>query len=225
MRGKEEATDYRYFPDPDLAPLVLEAEMVDRLRSSLGELPHELEARFISEHGLSGYDAALMAATPRRAAFYRNAVGDGGIALAKAVANLMMGAVAVELKRCDAHHEDEVIEASWLRRVAELRLDGTLSSDTATRAVELLVAEEADDVDALVEIHGLAQVGDREQLSSWVAEVVSSHPEEVARYVAGEERLFGFLMGAVMRAAGGKADPRRAKRLLGERLEAAREDA
>ncbi len=229
LRGKEEAMDYRYFPEPDMRPLELSPEVVARAREALGPPPPELERRFEAVHGLPADDAALMAATPQRAAYFERAVGEGGVELARTVANLLLGEVSAELNRRGAEGgEAALLAPERLRRVAELRLEGTLSSDTADRALRHLFAEEAAGsdpatVDALVRDRGLAQVGDPERIRAWVEEAVAAHPEEVARYTAGEEKLFGFFMGAAMRAAGGRADPARLRQRLRERLRRGRD--
>ncbi len=223
LRGKEEDFDYRYFPEPDLVPLEVDPATVEGARQALGELPHELERRLMERYQLSEYDAALVSARPSRAAYFEAVAGGREPTFAKTTANFLMGGIAAELNRRPGEVvESDLLPADRLARLVELRLDGTLSSDTASRALELLLAGEGDDVDGLVEAHGLAQVGDVDQLAVWVDEVMEAHPDELARYSAGEEKLFGFFMGALMRSAGGKADPKKAKELLVERLSAAR---
>ncbi len=219
MRGKAGEVDYRYFPEPDLPPLSLEPARVEAIREGLPELPHRLERRLAEEHGLSPYDAARMAARPDRAAYFEAAVGDRDEAFAKQVANFVTGKLAEALnRRPEGVAEADLLGPGRLARVAELRRDGTLSSTTADRALEALIEGEADDPDRVVEERGLAQVRDRDRLRAWVEEAVDSHPEEAARYAAGEEKLMGFFMGRVMRRAGGKADPEKARELLRERL-------
>ena len=219
MRGKEEAFDYRYFPEPDLPLLRLSDVRIDAVRAELPELPHRLERRFREEYGLAPYDARRMAAYPERAAFFEASVGTGDDEVAKQVANFVTGKVAEVLnEREDGVLEGDVFEPAALRRVAELRLDGTLSSTTADRALELLGGSGETDADKVVEEHGLAQVQDADQLAGWVEEAVAEHPEEARRYAEGEEKLLGFFMGAVMRRAGGKADPEKTRSLLRERL-------
>lgn len=218
MRGKEEAFDYRYFPDPDLPILELEQAEVDRIRRSLPELPGALEERLVEAYGLSPYDAELLAAYPARAAYFEEASGDRGEAFAKQVANFVMGPMAAELnRRSGGVTERDVLAGDALARIVELRLDGTLSSTTADRAVEILL-EEGGDPERVIEEHGLAQVSDEDQLSSWVDRAVEAHPDEAVRFADGEEKLIGFFMGAVMRQAGGKADPDKTRQLLRDRL-------
>ena len=220
MRGKEGEVDYRYFPEPDLPPLDLDPERVETIRGELPELPGALEGRLQEAYGLSRYDAVRMAERPDRADFFEAAAGRGDEALAKQVANFLTGKVAEALnRRPPGTREADLLEPGAVARVAELRREGTLSSTTADRALEALIAGEAEDPDRLVEERGLAQVRDRERLEEWVEEAVTSHPEEAVRYADGEERLMGFFMGLVMQEAGGRADPERARALLRERLE------
>ncbi len=220
MRGKEEDFDYRFFPEPDLPLLTVDAVRVETVRAELPEAPHVLERRLVGQYGLSDYDSRVLSAYPSRAAFFERTVGGRGAEFAKTTANLMMGEVAKELNRRDGGgREEDVVGSGSLARVVQLRLDGTLSAGTAAQALALLMAEGAADVDALVEQHGLAQVQDDSQLAEWVEHALSANPGEVARYRGGEEKLFGFLIGAVMRQAAGKADPGRARELLKERLE------
>lgn len=220
MRGKEEATDYRYFPEPDLPVLIVDDDLVAAERARLPELPHRVEDRLISGYGLSGYDAEILAAYPGRWRYFEEAVGDERPELAKMVANLMMGPVAQELNRRPGYlTEDDLLPPRALARVAQLRLDGTLSSTTADRALELMLSgEEPPEPDAVVESRGLAQVRDTDRLAEWVREAVRSNPEEARRYAGGEEKLLGFFMGQVMRIAGGRADPQKARELLRREL-------
>jgi aspartyl-tRNA(Asn)/glutamyl-tRNA(Gln) amidotransferase subunit B len=220
MRVKEEAFDYRYFPEPDLPPLELSEGRIEAARDDLPELPAELERRLAGSYGLTAYEAARMAAHPARAAFFESAAGDRDEAFARQVANFVMGPMAeARNRRDDELWEPDLLAPDALARVVELRLDGTLSSTTADRALELLVEEEGADPDRLIREHGLVQVRDVDRLASWVEDAVADHPEEAGRYASGEEKLLGFFMGAVMRRADGKADPEEARRLLEQRLE------
>ena len=163
-----------------------------------------------------------MAARPDRAEYFEEAVAGRGEAFAKQVANFVTGKLAEALNRGPAGtREADLLAPEKLARVAELRRDGTLSSTTADRVREVLAEGDGEDPDRVVQERGLAQVRDRERLSAWVDAAVEANPEEAARYAAGEEKLMGFFMGRVMRRAGGKADPERARELLRERLEAA----
>ena len=220
MRGKEEALDYRYFPDPDLPPLRVSADRVERIADDLPAPPHRVERSLVEEWGLSEYDAERLAATPERAAYVRRAAQGRDAGFAKQAANFVLGAVAETLnRREDVASEAEVVPPRALARVVELRREGTLSSTTADRALELMFSgREPADPDAVVEEHGLAQVRDESELRRWVEDAVSSNPEEARRYAEGEEKLLGFFMGQVMRRAGGKADPEKTREMLREAI-------
>jgi len=218
MRGKEEAFDYRYFPEPDLPLLVLEEGIVETVRGELPELPQVAEERLREAWGLSLYDAELLAAYPRRLAYFEAVVADRDAEFAKQAANLIMGPLAEALnQREGGGTEDGLLAPRALRRVVALRLDGTLSSNSADTLLSLLL-ERGGDPDELVEAHRLAQVRDASRLAEWVEEALAAHPEEAERFLSGEEKLLGFFMGAVMRRAGGAADPGRTRELLRERL-------
>ena len=222
LRGKEEDFDYRYFPEPDLVPLRLDPETIARVRADLGELPHGLERRLMAEYGLAEHDAIHVAATPARAAFFEAVIGEGDPRFAKTAVNFIMGGLAAEAnRRGDDAPEAELVPPEALRRLVELRLDGTLSSDTAETVLIRLFARPGEGVDEIVESEGLVQVGDEASLEAWIDSALAAHPEEAARYAAGEEKLFGFFMGAVMKAAAGRADPARAGDLLRRRLSGA----
>lgn len=216
MRGKEEAFDYRFFPEPDLPLLSLEPGLVEELKAGLPEMPDVLRARLEGRYGLTRYDAELLSAYPARAAFFEAIAGGRGSEFAKMAANFIMGEMAAELnRRSGGSVEEDLLLPSALARVVELRLEGTLSAGTASTTLELLMEGDQDgDVDAVVRSHGLAQVSDSARLEAWVREVLASHPQEAGRLRAGEEKLLGFFMGAVMKAAGGKADPGRAREIL-----------
>jgi aspartyl-tRNA(Asn)/glutamyl-tRNA(Gln) amidotransferase subunit B len=221
MRGKEEATDYRYVPDPDLPPLRVPAGRRREQAERLPELPHRLEARLVEEVGLPEGDAAFLAAYPERWRYYRAVLEAAGLESAKTAANFLMGPLAEELNRRGAGSvESDLLPPEALARVVELRREGVLSSTTADRALELiLTGQEPPRPDRVVEEHGLAQVRDQDRLSRWVEEAVESNPEEARRYAEGETKLLGFFMGRVMELAGGRADPREARELLRDRLE------
>ena len=222
MRGKEEALDYRYFPDPDLPPLRVSEDRLERTRAELPAPPHRVERELAEEWGLSEYDASRLAATPERASYVRRAAEGRGPEFAKQAANFVLGAVAETLnRREDGATEADAVPAEALARVVELRQEGTLSSTTADRALELMFSgREPPDPDAVVEEHGLAQVRDESELRGWVEDAVASNPEEARRYVEGEEKLLGFFMGQVMQRAGGKADPEKTREMLREAIPA-----
>ena len=217
MRGKEEALDYRYFPEPDLPALVIDEALVEAQARLLPEMPGALERRFGAQYALAPQDAAYLAGSPGRAAFFEAAVGDADAAVAKIVANLVRGGVAAELNRGPAGRaERNLLSAAALRRIAELRHSAVLSAPTATRAIELVMAGEEGSVDEIVERHALAQVSDADALGGWIDQVLGLYPTEAGRLRSGEDKLIGFFMGEIMRTSGGQADPGRTRSLLAE---------
>jgi aspartyl-tRNA(Asn)/glutamyl-tRNA(Gln) amidotransferase subunit B len=216
MRSKEESHDYRYFPEPDLPPLVVSGELVARVTAALPELPAAKEARLRASYGLPAYDAAVLAAD-RAVADYFEAVaqraGDG-----KAASNWVMTDVLGWLNHRGLGIADAPLDATALAELIAMVLHGTISN-TAARRVFQLMAETGRSAAALVEEHGLAQVRDDEQLEGWADDVVARFPDEVSRYRAGETKLLGFLMGQLMKQSAGRADPKRASELLRRRLD------
>jgi aspartyl-tRNA(Asn)/glutamyl-tRNA(Gln) amidotransferase subunit B len=218
MRTKEESHDYRYFPDPDLPPLVLSSAGIDVAaeRAALPELPAARRARFGEEYGLPEYDAGVLTGS-RALADYFEAVVAAGVD-AKRAANWVMDAVLA-----DAAQHDERFRVAPHRVAALLGLvaDGTVSRLAAKR-VFAAIAERDGEPRAAAERLGLIQVADAGRLVGWVEEVLAAHPDEAARYRAGETQLLGFLMGEVMKASRGQADPKRARELILARLAEAR---
>jgi len=217
MRSKEESHDYRYFPEPDLPPLVLERAEVEAIRRDLPELPDARFRRFREAYGLPAYDAEVLTATREVADYFEataRAVGD-----AKAASNWIMTDVLGWLNQRQCAIEDLPITPESLAALIGLVADGTLSMPLARR-VFARMAETGRPPEAIVEEEGLAQVREVDRLVGWVEEVVSAHPEEVARYREGDRKLLGFFMGQIMKKSGGKADPRETSRILRERLEA-----
>ncbi len=211
MRSKEESHDYRYFPDPDLPPLVLSAEWIAEQQTALPELPEAKRARLTAEYGLSTYDARVIAAERPLADYFEAVLQAGGDA--KATANWVMGEVIA------AYNESGRFEVSPPRLAALIALvrDGGVSHQAAKRIYpELGRSTEAPA--AVAERLGLVQVGDADALGRWVDEVLAAHPGERDRYRAGETKLLGFFVGQVMKKSQGKADPKRVQLLLLERL-------
>ena len=216
MRSKEDAHDYRYFPDPDLPPLVIAPEWVERVRATMPELPGAMAARFERDDGLPAYDAAMMTQSLAFARYYeaaRDACGQP-----KQVANWLMGEVA---KRLNA--EGAAIDAS---RVAPATLatligrigDGTLSNNGARQVFDLLWSEGRSDVDAVIEAKGLKQMSDAGALEAIVVAVIAANARSVDEYRAGKDKAFNALVGQVMKASQGKANPAQAGELLKKKL-------
>ena len=211
MRSKEDSKDYRYFPDPDLPPLVLDAAWLDARKGELPELPAAKRARFEARYALPAYDAGVLVGAPALADHFESVVATGTDA--KLAANWVMTEVM------SAWNETGTIEVAAPRLAALIALvqGGTVSHQSAKKVFAMLRTT-PDDPKAVAERLGLVQVGDAGQLEQWIDEVLAAHPAEVARYKGGEQKLIGFFTGQVMKKSGGKADPKGVGPLLTRRL-------
>lgn len=217
MRDKEDSQDYRYFPDPDLPPLVISTERVASLRVGLGELPWAKRERFRRQYDLPAYDADVLTSSRAIADYYEAVVACGRPP--KTVSNWVMGTVLEIVKRGIGGFSSPGLAPGRLAELLVLVDEGTLSV-TAAKTVLGGMARTGDPPETIVQREGLTQIREDRVLERWVADAVEAHPGEVARYREGETRLLGFLMGRVMRASGRKADPRRANQLLRAALDA-----
>jgi len=217
MRGKEEAHDYRYFPEPDLPPLVLQSERVASLVRALPELPWERRSRFEAEYGLSVDDARLLASTPELASYFEAAVRHHA-KNPKAVANWVMTEVLREAKTSRAALA-EALPPDRLAGLVRLVDDGALSGRGAKEVLSAIWGRGEEPADAMARL-GLAQVRDEGEIADWIGAVLREHPGPVAQYLEGKTKALGFLVGEVMKRSSGRADPRQAGELL--RLELAR---
>ncbi len=217
MRGKEDSQDYRYFPDPDLPPLVVSAGRIASVRGALGELPQTKHERFRRDYGLPAYDAGVLTSS-RGLADYFEAVTASGLE-PKAVSNWVMGPVLQTIKKGVGELSSPGLAPKRLAELVALVNGGTLSAVTA-KIVLVEMARTGKRPAAIVHRKGLAQEREDGVLKKWVAEAIEAHPQEVARYREGETRLLGFMIGQVMRASGRRADPRRVNQLLRATLEA-----
>jgi aspartyl-tRNA(Asn)/glutamyl-tRNA(Gln) amidotransferase subunit B len=215
MRSKEESHDYRYFPEPDLPPLTLSRETIDDLRADLPELPAVRRARFRDVYGLPTYDAEVLTASRALADYLEEVARHTDDP--KQASNWVMGPVLATLKERGWTAAEYPVAAHALARVIDLVRGGTISQNVGKEVLKT-VAETGRSPDEIVASEGLAQIRDQGELERWVDEVLAAHPDEVARFRAGESRLRGFFMGQVMKASNGKADPGEVSRLLGERL-------
>jgi aspartyl-tRNA(Asn)/glutamyl-tRNA(Gln) amidotransferase subunit B len=214
MRSKEEAHDYRYFPDPDLLPLVLDPEMVARLRAELPELPDAKKARFISAYGLSADDAGVLVAEKETALFFER-VAQGRDA--KAAANWVMGDLFGALNRLGVGIEQSPVSAEQLGALIDLIADGTISGRIAKEVFAEMVMTSADAA-TIVEAKGLRQVTDSGPIEAAIDAVLAAQADKVAEYRAGRDKLYGFFVGQVMRATQGKANPALVNELLKRKL-------
>ncbi|HEX2635780.1 MAG TPA: Asp-tRNA(Asn)/Glu-tRNA(Gln) amidotransferase subunit GatB [Gemmatimonadales bacterium] len=212
LRSKEESHDYRYFPDPDLPPLVLAPEWVADQRLALPELPDARRARFELAFGLPAYDARVLASEVALAEYYESVVAAG--VEPKAAANWVMGDVMTSYNETGAFP----VEASRLAALVTLVRDGVVSHQAAKRVYAELARRPDEAPGAAAERLGLLQVSDQGALAGWVDDVLSEHPAEVARYRGGETKLMGFFVGQVMKRSRGKADPKGVQPVLQEKL-------
>jgi len=215
MRSKEEAHDYRYFPDPDLLPLVLEEEWIAQIAASLPELPDEKKNRFMAELGLSPYDAGVLVADVETAHFYE-AVAAGRDA--KLVANWVTGDFFAAWNKSGAALGDFVITAEKLGGLIDLIADGTISGRIAKEVFEAMV-ESGEPAARIVEEKGLRQVTDSGAIEAEVDKVLAANADKVAEYRGGKDKLFGFFVGQVMKATKGKANPQAVNEILKAKLD------
>ena len=212
MRSKEEANDYRYFPDPDLLPLVLEDAWIERVREELPELPDEKAARFVREHGLSDYDAGVLTASRELAGYYEEVVAALG-GQAKLAANWVMGDLSGLLNRDGLDIATSKVGASRLSGLLARIVDDTISGKIAKDVLEAMW-EEGLEADAIIEARGLKQITDSGAIEQVIREVMDSSPKQLADYRAGKDKLFGYFVGQVMKATGGQANPGQVNELL-----------
>ena len=203
MRSKEDAHDYRYFPDPDLLPLVLDEAWVAGLRAGLPELPDAKRARFVSQYGLSPYDAGVLVAEQATAGYFEAAAAGRD---AKAVANWVMGDLFAALNRIGRSIEDPPVSAASLGEMLDLMADGTINGRIAKDVFEAMV-ETGESPGAIVQARGLRQVTDTGTIDAAIAAVIAANADKVAQYRSGKDKLFGFFVGQVMKATGGKGNP------------------
>lgn len=217
MRTKEEAEDYRYFPDPDLLPLVLADAYVEEVGAGLPELPDAKKARFVEAYGLNAYDASVLTAS-RELADYYEAVVDAAPGAAKMAANWVMGELAGALNRAGRDIRESPIPPEMLGGMIRRIRDHTISGKLAKEVFEAMWAGEGD-ADTVIEARGLRQVTDTQEIERMVDETLARHPEQVAQYRAGKDKLLGFFVGQVMKASRGKANPQQVNAVLKHKLE------
>ena len=213
MRSKEEAHDYRYFPDPDLLPLTFTQEWVDELAAHLPELPDEKKARFIADYGLSAYDAGVLIAEQASADFFES-VANGRDA--KLAANWVTNELAGRLNKEGKSVEDNPIDAAQLGGLLDLIGEGTISGKIAKDLFEILWTEGGDPKE-IVEARGMKQVTDTGAIETAIDEVLAANPDKVEQ-VKAKPTMLGWFVGQVMKATGGKANPQAVNEILKDRL-------
>jgi len=215
MRTKEEAHDYRYFPEPDLVPIVVDQEWVDEIKRGLPELPDDKRARFISDYGLPEYDADFLVSEKAMADWFEEAVRLGG--QPKSVSNWIMMELMRLLNRDNRSIEESPLRPSQLVEMLSLIENGTISGKIAKTVFEEMYRTKKGAEEIIIE-KGLRQVSDEGAIEREIDEIIKRHPKEVERFRAGEEKLFGFFVGQVMKATKGKANPQIVNDLLRKRL-------
>ena len=218
MRSKEDAHDYRYFPDPDLLPLVISADWIARVRSELPELPGQMRQRFVDDLGLSAYDAATLTASQEMAEYFESTVAIAGKANAKPCANWVMVDLAARLNREGRELAASPVAAAQLAGLIRRIADRTISNNIAKKVFEALWNGEGATADEIIEGQGLKQITDSGAITALVDEVLAANAAGVAEFRAGKEKAFNALVGQVMKAAKGKANPQQVNDLLRKKL-------
>ena len=218
MRSKEDSADYRYFPDPDLPPLCISEQWIEETRSLMPELPREMAARFVAGYGLPEYDAATLTQSKAMAAYFEAAAQASG--QAKLCSNWIMGEVSRRLNTQDIGIEAAPVSAAQLAALIARIQDGTVSNNAARQVFDALWSAEGQDVDALIEAKGLKQMNDTGALEKIVDEVLAANADNITQVRAGKEKAFNALVGQVMKASKGKANPAQVNALIRARIDA-----
>jgi aspartyl-tRNA(Asn)/glutamyl-tRNA(Gln) amidotransferase subunit B len=216
MRTKEDAADYRYFPDPDLPPLVIAPEWVERVRSEMAELPRVMAARFVKDYGLPEYDATTVTQSKAMAAYFEAAAKASGEP--KLASNWIMGEVSRRINAEGTAIEAVRVTPSLLAKVIQRIADGTVSNNAARQVFEALWSGEASDVDEIIAAKGLKQMNDAGALEKIIDDVIAANPDNVAQFKAGKDKAFNALVGQAMKASKGKANPAQVNELLRRKL-------
>jgi len=230
MRSKEDAHDYRYFPDPDLLPLEISPEWIEQVRATLPELPHSKQSRYVGALGLSAYDASILTASREMADYFEAALSVSP-ANAKQLANWMQGEISARLNRENKNITDAPIKPLQLAVLISQITNGTISNNAAkqifehlwTPAVaEIIIGDSLEEVTngikALIEAKGLKQVSDSGAIEALVGEIIAANADKVAEYRSGKDKLFGFFVGLAMKASKGKANPAQLNDILKQKL-------
>ena len=216
MRDKEESHDYRYFPDPDLPPLVIEDAWLERVKESLPELPAAKRARYQSEYELSAYDAGVLVADFAVAEYFEQALASNPEVDAKSVANWVINEVLREVNG-DVTLETIKVRPEGLAAMVKLIDDDVISGKIAKKVFKEML-ESGQDPDTIIEEKGLKQITDPDAIAKLVDEVIAANPEQAEEYRGGKQSLIGFFVGQVMRASRGKANPQMVNQVLREKL-------
>jgi aspartyl-tRNA(Asn)/glutamyl-tRNA(Gln) amidotransferase subunit B len=221
MRTKEDAQDYRYFPDPDLPPLVIGQDWIERVKGDMPELPGAMRARFINDYALPEYDSMILTSSQAMAAYYEAIIAKAGKENAKAAANWMMGDVSSTLNREGVDIIDSPVEASQLALLVKRIADGTISNKAAKEVFAAMWEARSTDenlADIVIEQKGLKQISDSGALEAIVDGVIAANEKSVEQYRAGKEAAINALIGQAMKASKGKANPAQLTELLKKKL-------
>ena len=218
MRSKEDAHDYRYFPDPDLLPLEIGPDWIAEVKSGMPELPQAMQARFHAEYGLSAYDATIVTASFSMADYFVTAVASAGAANAKTIANWIMGELAARLNKSDMPIEASPIAAAQLAGLIQRIADNTISNNIAKKVFEALWNGEGSSADEIIDKQGLKQITDSGAIEKIIDEVLATNQKSVEEFRSGKEKAFNALVGQAMKATRGKANPQQVNDLLRKKL-------
>ena len=216
MRSKEDAADYRYFPDPDLPPLVIADEWVQRVRDAMTELPRVMAQRFQADYGLTEYDATVLTQSRTMAAYFEAATKASG--QAKLASNWIMGELARRLNAGELDITESAVNALQLAQLLVRIADGTISNNAARQVFDALWSREGSDVDQLIEAKGLKQLNDTDALEKIVDGVLAANPKNVEEYRGGNSKALNALVGQIMKASQGKANPQQVNELLRKKM-------
>ena len=216
MRTKEDAADYRYFPDPDLPPLQISQAWIDEQRAQMAELPRTMAARFVADYGLPEYDATTLTQSKAMAAYFEATAKACG--QAKLASNWIMGELSRRLNAGETGIESAPVTAAQLAAMIARIADGTISNNAAKQVFDALWTGESADVDAIIESKGLKQMNDSGALEKIIDEVIAANPDNVAQFRAGKDKAFNALVGQIMKASKGKANPTQVNELLRAKL-------
>ncbi|QRR34554.1 Asp-tRNA(Asn)/Glu-tRNA(Gln) amidotransferase subunit GatB [Hydrogenophaga sp. YM1] len=216
MRTKEDAADYRYFPDPDLPPLVVARDWVAEVKAAMPELPRAMAERFVQQYALPEYDATTLTQSPAMAAYFEAAAQASG--QAKMASNWVMGEVSRRLNNEEKGIADVPVSAAQLAALLQRIADGTVSNNAAKQVMDALWTGEGAEVDAVIETKGLKQVSDSGAIEKIIDEVMAANADMVAQFRAGKDKAFNALVGQAMKASKGKANPQQVNELLRQKL-------
>lgn len=217
MRSKEDSHDYRYFPDPDLPPLIVSPEWIEQVRQDMPELPTAKRERYSNELGLSAYDANQLTMHKHTADYFENVVKDLPQDQAKLAANWILGELSASLNREELDIDKSPVKPASLAGLIKRIIDGTISNKIAREVFNAMWAGDGE-ADAIIDAKGLKQINDTGAIEAMIDEVIAAHPDIVEQYHAGKQKAFNSLVGQVMKAAKGKANPQQVNTVLKQKL-------